>query len=109
MVFMIHGKSLLWSSISCALILLLSATCRADDAPAASSSTLEIIRFTAPAGWEMVEKPGQPVRVFTAPGSNASQQTLILILIAPPTEKLDLRASYEAVIKQITSDGKVVE
>jgi hypothetical protein len=84
------------------IALLAAATCRAEE-------TLEIIHFTPPSGWQASEKPGQAAKVYIAPDSNAAQQTLILVMLAAPADKLDLKTAFGTVAKQMTQDGKIVE
>jgi hypothetical protein len=83
-------------------LLAVAVACRADE-------SLEIIQFTPPAGWQASEKPGQAAKVYVAPDSTPTQQTLILVLLAPPPDKLDLRAAFDTVAKQMTQNGKIVE
>src|SRR4051795_8035870 len=71
---------------------------------------LEVIRYKAPAGWQASDRQGeQTARVFVAPDSTAQQQAMILLVLTPPRENLDLKAAFDEAVKQITSDGKVIE
>jgi hypothetical protein len=89
------------------IITLLSAPLRADDT--APDSTLDLIRYRAPAGWQATDRPGQAARMFAAPDSNATQQAVIILVLAPPKENLDLATEFEAAVKEVTSNGKVLE
>ena len=79
----------------------------ADDAT--PDSKLEIIEYKAPAGWQVSEKPGQTAKVYVSPDSTATQQAVILILITPPQDNLNLKTGFEAVGKQMTQNGKIVQ
>jgi hypothetical protein len=96
-------RCICWSAL---LSPLLAVPSLADDKP---DSTVEIIQFKAPAGWQASDRPGQPVKIFTAPDSNATQQSMILVLVSPPQNELDLASAFEAAIKEVTSNGKVLE
>jgi hypothetical protein len=71
--------------------------------------SLEIIRFKSPAGWKSSDMAGQPARTFISPDSTATQQAVILVLLGPVKDNLDLRASFDAITKQMTQGGKIVE
>jgi hypothetical protein len=89
-----------------ALLLLLAVPSLAEDKP---DSTLEIIQFKAPAGWNASDRPGQPVKIFSSPDSNPTQQAMIMLVVTPPQNGLDLANAFEATTKQITGNGKVLE
>src|SRR5436305_6382485 len=72
-----NPAAMLRYGLSFVMTLVVVYACWADDA--ASPASMEIIQFTAPAGWQMAEKPGQAVRIFTSPDSDASQQAVILV------------------------------
>lgn len=86
------------------IVLLLGVLCRADDA---GDSTLDFVQFKAPAGWKASES--QAARIFTSPDSDATQQTIIILLVTPAQENLDLPAIFDQSVKQVTSGGKVLE
>ena len=108
---MIDLKSIFRSGVCGGLVLLAAAACRADDPSLKPDSSLEIVQYKAPVGWKASDQPGQTAtaRVFAAPDSNASQQAMLLILLYPPQEGLDLRTAFDAAVKEITSDGKMLE
>jgi hypothetical protein len=91
------------------LILLSAVACRGDDGPPRADSTLEIMQYKAPAGWKASERAGQAGMVFTSPDSTATQQAVILILLAPAQNGLDLAAGFEAAVKDVAQKGKVLE
>jgi hypothetical protein len=95
------GKSLLRPWLWGGLMLLSAGVCLAEE--------FEIIQYTPPAGWKAAERPGQAGLVLTSPDSTATQQALILVLLTPPQEGLDLTASFEAAVKGVISNGKLVE
>ncbi|MDB5289380.1 MAG: hypothetical protein JWL69_621 [Phycisphaerales bacterium] len=99
------------SGLGLGLMLLMAAACRADDNSPKPDSSLEIVQYKAPVGWKESDQPGAKAtaRVFVAPDSNASEQAMILILVYPAQEGLDLSAAFDAAAKDITSDGKVLE
>src|SRR5437016_2334842 len=92
-----------------ALSLLLTARALVADGAPKPDSTLEIIQFKAPAGWNASDRPGQPVKVFSSPDSNATQQAIIMLVVTPPQNGLDLAAAFETTAKELTSNGKVLE
>ena len=92
----------------CLLIFLLTVTARADDAPKADTS-LEIIQYKAPAGWKLAEGNGSPARIYSSPDSNGAQRAMIIIMLTPPQDPLDLAAAFDVAVKQVTSNGKVIE
>jgi hypothetical protein len=94
--------ALLRCGLGLGIALLAVATCRADE-------SLEIIHFTPPSGWQASEKPGQAAKVYVSPDSTATQQTLILVMLAAPADKLDLKSAFDIVAKQMTQNGKIVE
>jgi hypothetical protein len=75
----------------------------------AEESTLEMVHFTAPAGWQVTEPPGQSVKIYASPDSDAKKQAGILIGLRPPKDPLDFRAEFDAVVKQTINQGKAVE
>jgi len=96
-------------SIACVCCVLLAAsTCPADDAPTPGNTTFEIIQYNAPPGWQLVERPG-PVKIYTAPGTNAAQQAFIVILLGQPQATLDLRSAFDATINQTTGQGRIID
>jgi hypothetical protein len=74
-----------------------------------SDASLDIIRFKAPAGWKSSDMAGQAAKTFISPDSTATQQAVILVLLAPPRDSLDLRASFDVITKQMTQGGKIIE
>jgi hypothetical protein len=72
-------------------------------------SVYEIVRYTAPAGWKVSDGPGQTGKVFTSPDSTASDQAMILLVVSPAQEGLDLTMAFETAVKGVSSNGKVVE
>src|SRR5947209_4572641 len=88
------------------LLLLAAASCLADDAPPAPDASLEIVQYKTPAGWQKTDQPGQAVRIFTAPDSNAAQQATILMLLKPAQDPLDLRATFIADMKSMIGNDK---
>jgi hypothetical protein len=94
-----------------ALVLLMGSACRADEGDNKSDANLEIVQYKAPAGWKGSDQPGAKAtaRILVAPDSNASEQAMILIVVYPAQEGLDLSATFDAAVKEITSDGKVLE
>ena len=91
-----------------ALILLLASACGADDAPKPDSS-LEIINYKTPIGWKVSDGGGKAARVFTAPDANGAQQAIIIIVLSPAQDGLDLGVAFDAAVKEVTSNGKVLE
>ncbi len=89
------------------IVLLLGALCRADDAGGKADSTLDFVQFKAPAGWKAADN--QAARIFTSPDSDATQQTIIILLVTPAQDNLDLPAIFDQSVKQVTSGGKVLE
>jgi hypothetical protein len=77
----------------------------ADDAGA--DTNLDIIQFKAPGGWKAVDRPGQPMKVFAAPDSNAQQQVMIVVMLAPAKEGLDLHSAFGDVAKQMAGSNKI--
>ncbi|HEX4794335.1 MAG TPA: hypothetical protein VH370_11115 [Humisphaera sp.] len=75
---------------------------------AAQDTTLDVIHFKAPAGWQVNDKQGQ-AKIFTAPDSNTQQQAMIVVLLTPAQDNLDLKAAFENAVKQMTGGGKLVE
>jgi hypothetical protein len=95
-----------WFGLASVLFGLLAAPCRAEEPDA----RLEVIRYKAPAGWQATDRQGeQTARVLLAPDSTAQQQAMILLVLTPPRENLDLKAAFDEAVKQVTSDGKVIE
>jgi hypothetical protein len=90
-------------------VLFASAMCRADDTGRAPDSTLEIIQFNAPAGWKAADPSGKPTRVYTAPDSDAARQAVIVVLLLPAQDAVDLRAVLDATVKQIAGEGKIAQ
>src|SRR5258706_15254033 len=95
------SKSLLRPWLWGALMLLSAGVCSAEE--------FQILQYKLPAGWKAVERPGQAGLVLTSPDSTPTQQALILVVLAPPQEGLDLAASFETAIKGVSSDGKIIE
>jgi hypothetical protein len=91
------------------LLLVLAISCRAEDAPAKPDSNLDIIRYKTPAKWNVSDRAGETVRTLVAPESDASELALIVIMLTPAKEDLDLRATFDATLKQLTSNRKVLE
>src|SRR5947209_2148681 len=89
------------------ILLAAAAACRGDDSAGQRAATFDIIQFTPPAGWTSKEAP--QARVFAAPDSTAAEQAMILMVLAPPQEGLDLRAAFEAAMKEVTSGGKLLQ
>ncbi len=92
-----------------ALVVLLAAACGADDSSPKADSTLEFIQYKAPAGWKVTEGGERPARIFAAPDSNATQQAIIIMVLAPAQGELNLATAFEAAVKEVTSGGKVLE
>jgi hypothetical protein len=84
-------------------------TLAAAAAGAACGEEFQIIQYKTPAGWKVEERPGKEGLVLTSPDSTATQQALILVLLSPQQDGLDLTAAFDAAVKGITSNGKVVE
>jgi hypothetical protein len=78
-------------------------------AGAAPGEEFQIIQYKPPAGWKVEERQGKEGLVLTSPDSTATQQALILVVLAPPRDGLDLTASFDAAVKGLSSDGKVIE
>jgi hypothetical protein len=91
------------------LILLAAAFCRADDIPVKPDSNLDVIQYKTPAGWQATDRPGEAVRTLVAPDSNVAELAVIVIMLSPAQSPLDLRATFDATVKQLTSNGKVLE
>jgi hypothetical protein len=85
---------------------LVSFTSGAADSPDAS---LDIIQYKSPPKWVATDPPNYVARYYTAPDSNAQRQAYIVIVLAPPKGRLDLRADFEAMAQQMTQGGRVVE
>jgi hypothetical protein len=84
----------------------ISVSSGAADAPDAS---LDIIQYKAPPKWAATDPPNYVARYYTAPDSNAVAQAYIVIVLAPPKDRLDLRAEFEAMAQQMTQGGRLVE
>src|SRR5437764_639647 len=91
-----------WAAL---LVLATPALC-ADDKP---DSSLEIVQFKTPAGWKATERPGEAARSFMAPDSDATQQAMIVIFLSQPLDRMDFRATFDATVKQMTGNAKVLE
>ena len=78
-------------------------------ATASWGEEFQIIQYKPPAGWKVEERPGKEGLVLTSPDSTPTQQALILVVLAPPQDGLDLTASFDAAVKGLSSDGKVIE
>jgi hypothetical protein len=93
----------------CAILALASiavSRCGAADAPDAA---LDIIQYKSPPKWVPTDPPNYVARYYTAPDSDALRQAYIVIVLAPPKDRLDLRAEFEAMAQQMTQAGRVVE
>jgi hypothetical protein len=99
------GRLWLWGGV----ILLAAAFCRADDTVPKPDSSLDVIQYKTPTGWEATDRPGQAVRSLVAPDSNVSELAVIVVMLSPAADSLDLRATFDATVKQLTSNGKVLE
>src|SRR3954469_7349040 len=77
----------------------------AEDVAPKSDANLEIIQYLTPPGWK-VEEQAQAARTFTAPDSNAAQQAVIIMMLSPAKEGLDLRAEFDSTVKKMSSNGK---
>jgi hypothetical protein len=75
----------------------------------AQAEEFQIIQYKPPVGWKVDERPGKEGLVLTSPDSTPAQQALILVVLAPPQAGLDLTASFDAAVKGLSSDGKVIE
>src|SRR4051812_26924039 len=101
-------QSLLRRWLGCGLILAAGA-CYGDEAAPKPDSKLEIMQYKAPAGWTASERAGQAGVVYTSPDSTATQQALIMVMLSPAQEGLDLSAAFEKATKEVGSNGKVAE
>ncbi len=88
---------------------LVTGACFGEDGPAKPDSTLEIVQFKAPAGWQAAERPGQAGKVYTSPDSSGAQQAVILLAVSPAQEGLKLGVAFDAAIKDVISNGKLLE
>jgi hypothetical protein len=88
---------------------LVTGACFGEDGPAKPDSTLEIVQFKAPAGWQATERPGQAGKIYTSPDSSGAQQAVILLAVSPAQEGLDLGVAFDAAIKDVISNGKLLE
>ena len=91
------------------LILLAAACARADDTPPKPDSNLEVIQYKTPAGWQATDRPGEAVRTLVAPDSKAAELAVIVIMLSPAQEPLDLGATFNATVKRLASNGKIIE
>src|SRR5690349_3335850 len=92
------------------LMLLTVAPCLAEDRLPKPDSNLEIIQYKAPTGWRASDQAGKAnARIFAAPDSDATQQAMILVLVYPAQEGQDLRAAFDAAVKDVTSNGKTIK
>lgn len=93
----------------CAVIVLMVgavAACADDVTP---DGSLEIVQYKAPAKWQATEKPGQSARVFTSPDSTSSQQAVLMVMLSPQQDRVDLGAAFDGIVKQMSQNGKVVQ
>jgi hypothetical protein len=89
--------------VSMGILIFASAVALGDD----TDNSVDIIQFKSPTGWQATEKPGQPMKIFAAPGSNQQQQAVIVVMLVPPRDNLDLRSAFDDVVKQMAGANKV--
>ena len=103
-----NSKSLLRWLIGVVVCLTLSdSAARAQDA--ATDTSLEIIQFKAPPGWKASDQGGSSARFYTSPDSTAATQTMIVVVLGPQQDKLDLGAGLKAFQREMTQNGKVTQ
>src|SRR5258708_23384374 len=95
--------ALLWGGL-----LALAASARADEG-SKPDTNLEIIQYKSPAGWKSEDRSGETTRILVAPDSTAAQQALLMIMLSPEKEGIDLRVEFDATMKRMSSNRKVLE
>lgn len=98
-----------WRWLLFGSLVLVSTFCRADDNPPGQDSNLDVIHYKTPAGWQATDRPGQAVRSLVAPDSTVADMAVIVIMLSPSQDSFDLRATFDATVKGLTNNGKVLE
>lgn len=91
----------------CAALSIAAPACRAQDELPKPDAQLEIVHYKGPAGWRTTNQAS--AHVLVAPDSNGLQQAMILIVLKPAQDALDLRTAFDAAVKDVTSEGKAIE
>jgi len=82
---------------------------RAADARPEPDSTHEMIKYKAPAGWTMLEQPGQPTKVYQSADSTPANQAFIVIAVTPPQAGLDFPKTFDAVVKGTVPNATITQ
>jgi hypothetical protein len=94
--------------VAAMLLLVCGRVLRAEDKPG-TDSTLDVIQFKAPIGWQPNDLPGAVARIFSAPGSDEMKWAYIAVGMRPPKDKPDLKAEFEDSARQTLFGGRVIE
>jgi hypothetical protein len=92
------------------IVLAFAPTARAADvARPEPDATHEIIRYKAPAGWKVVDQPGQPTKVYQSPDSTPANQAFIVIAATPAQAGMDFPKAFDALVKGTVSNATITQ